>query len=658
MTFRRDLQGLRAVAVLLVIIAHSELGILEGGFVGVDVFFVLSGYLITGMLISELILSQRISLARFYSHRLKRLLPALVVMVVVISVASLFVLSNYEMGKQLASAPYVLSWVSNIYFFLVEIEYFDELSSKDLFLHTWSLGVEEQFYLVWPLMLFVLYKVSNLFVFRFTGRLYIIFISLILIFFISLCLSAFWTSVNPRFAFYSMFSRAWQFSLGGIGYFVVRKGIYVPSSFRKLSALVPLTGLVLVVGSALVLHPRLQYPGFWALLPSFGAFLVIVSPSLPSYRSFSLLDHPVFVWLGNVSYSLYLWHWPIFILGFSLGLGGGIVSTAGLIVLIFLLAGISYRYIELPFWKGRFSEVDSKVSLLISLVIMAGMIAVANFGLRQLTMAHSMNDVSSSWRNDVPTLYKLSCDTWVSDSAVEPCIFGASTAEKTVVLLGDSIGIQWFSVVQAIFKEPEWRVVVITKSSCPMIDEDYFYQFIGKVFTVCSEWRASVLDELDRLKPDIVVMGSAGAYGFNEKQWVEGSSRIFKRVGSAAGFVLVIPPTPTLGFDGPGCVLRHLSRSGKINSNRCLAKGRLKHVDAIGGFLSSSARHFSNIFVLNLNDLVCPEKICRAATADGAVVFRDSQHLTNSFVKSKVSIVSRRIDEMLGNGSPDIITGP
>ena len=150
MPFRPDLQGLRAIAILLVVLGHANMPLLSGGFVGVDVFFVLSGYLISGLLTQERHQTGRILLSRFYARRLKRLLPALMVMLLISTGGALWLLSDLEARAQLASAPFAASWTSNLYYVLGAVDYFNELASRDLFLHTWSLGVEEQFYLIWP----------------------------------------------------------------------------------------------------------------------------------------------------------------------------------------------------------------------------------------------------------------------------------------------------------------------------------------------------------------------------------------------------------------------------------------------------------------------------------------------------------------------------
>jgi hypothetical protein len=241
----------------------------------------------------------------------------------------------------------------------------------------------------------------------------------------------------------------------------------------------------------------------------------------------------------------------------------------------------------------------------------------------------------------------MSCDTWYSDARVEPCVFGAPAAEKTVVLLGDSIGAQWFSVLRAVFPEPRWRTVVMIKSACAMIDRDYFYQRIGKVYQVCTDWRNAALAELEAMKPDVIVLGSAAIYDFTEAQWFEGSARIFERASRAARQVVVIPGTPTLGFDGPGCASRELSAKGRIDAGACSAGDRVERVAHVARALEATAARFVNVGMLDLNDLVCPGGRCSAVTAEGMAVFRDNQHLTDSFVRAQAPRVRERLKRFM-----------
>jgi len=359
------------------------------------------------------------------------------------------------------------------------------------------------------------------------------------------------------------------------------------------------------------------------------------------------LAHPILVWLGDRSYSLYLWHWPIFMLGFSMGFQGQLYPSLYMLLLSLLAAILSFRLVEYPFWKGRFSHGNPGRIILVSLLAMAVLVFVLYHGLRRLPQSATPTEMSNQWRADVPIIYRMPCDAWYSHARVEPCTFGTEKADKTVVFLGDSVGAQWFSMIPGIFQEPDWRTIVLTKSSCAIVDEDFYYQSIRKTYQVCTDWRNAVLDELDTIKPDVLIIGNSATYPFNKIQWVEGSSRIFERVSKAANTIYIIPGTPSLGFDGPGCVSRNLSSEGHIDRAACLAKDRVKHVQAVSGFLGLAADRFNNVYLLNLNDLACPGGNCNAISEDGLVIFRDSQHLTDTFVRNQIPYISERIEIMI-----------
>jgi len=641
LAFRPDLQGLRAIAILLVIAAHAGMTFLQGGFVGVDVFFVLSGYLISGLLFRELHRSSRISFSRFYARRLKRLLPALIVMICVVFALALWLLSSVEARAQLISSPYAATWTSNLFFAFSQAGYFDELAAKDLFVHTWSLGVEEQFYLFWPLLFSMLFMLGRK---KWTPgnvdlHFFVFPLSVILI--LSLCLSLYLTWSHPQQAFYQMPSRIWQFSLGALVFLYFEnhgaRGRVdgEPGNPWQAALMLPL-GLLLIAGSALGLSEHVPYPGYWAIFPSLGAALVIASGCQASSRHLNVLGHPMLVWIGDRSYSLYLWHWPVLILGASLGLQHKISASMGLVLFTFLAAIVSYRLVELPFWKGRFSHVRPRMILAFGVLVMVIAVALLTYGLNRLPKTSVTSDMSNRWRFDLPVVYSMDCDSWFRDDKVQACLFGPKDAKKTVVMLGDSVALQWFSFVPKIFSQPEWRVVVLTKSSCPMVDEDYFYPRIGKVFELCNSWRNKVLSALVPLHPDVVVVGNAATYDFSDEAWVDGSKRVMEKLSKAAKKVYVIPGTPTLGFDGPGCVARHMSANGFLDKSACAATDRMKRPSEITTILKQATSGLGNVQVIDLNTIVCPHGQCNAASEDGLVVFRDSQHLTDTFVKARV----------------------
>ena len=310
---------------------------------------------------------------------------------------------------------------------------------------------------------------------------------------------------------------------------------------------------------------------------------------------------------------------------------------------------LSYRLIELPFWKGRFSHAVPRHILLLGLLTMALGIAVLFHLRRGLVPAEAIPVASGivAGTPDFPIIYQMPCDAWYQHARVEPCVFGTADATKTVVILGDSIGLQWFSMVPALFPAPIWRTVVLTKSSCALVDEDYFYPRIKQIYSVCTEWRNAVFDILKRQPPDVVIMGSAATYDFTVTQWVEGTARLLDRISTAVGAIIIIPGTPSLGFDGPGCIARHLFPDGTIDRDACRAPDRVALVAPITDYLRQSAARFPNAHLLDLNDLVCPEGICDAVSEEGLPVFRDSQHLTDRFVRARISMIQDRLKALI-----------
>ena len=655
--YRPDLQGLRAIAILLVVIAHAELGFFPGGFIGVDIFFVLSGYLITGLLLREYKDTGRIHLSRFYARRFRRLLPALLTMISLILAASVFILSSYEIREQTASAVFASTWTSNLFFAFSTIEYFAELQSQDLFLHTWSLGVEEQFYIVWPISILAIltFLASRRDRTNSNEKLLLIFGG---IFLLGLGVSWFLTTINPLWSFYLMPARIWQFALGaGVCVWFNRDECGLGSRKKSCnsaawSLLLASLGLLAIMASATLLHPGVVYPGYWALLPSSGAALLIASGQNSQDRGINgLLAHPVMTWIGDRSYSWYLWHWPIFILGFPFAVENQLLETLGLVSLSLLFAIVSYRYVELPFWKGRTSRTTPKQAVLLSTLAMFAIVIGIQHGFNNAknpvaTLTHSTP--SDAARSDVPIIYAHGCDSWISSADIHPCKYGNLNASRTVVLIGDSIGAQWVSMLFEIFPETNWRIIVLTKSACPIIDEDFFYPRIRKIYDVCTDWRNAAIEYISSVSPDIIFLGNSTTYDFTEPQWVNGLTRILDVFTKINSEVIVIPGTPGLSFDGPSCLERTKTAASELpdgsSFSQCDEIFSSEQYDHVMRNLEKATKDFKNANFINLNDLVCPSKVCSAMTPDGVIVFRDHAHLTDSFVRSRSNDIKNRLE--------------
>ena len=648
-SFRPDLQGLRAVAIALVVLAHTNVPGFSGGFVGVDVFFVLSGYLITGLLVQERMSTGSIFYGKFLARRLRRLLPALLVMLVVVLTTASFSLSAYETRMQSGSFLFSATWTSNFFFAFVDRDYFSALQSEDLFLHTWSLGIEEQFYVVWPwLLIFVFFLVPKKYCLKRARN--VVLGALGVVFVASLLLCLYWAKNQQLLSFYMMPARAWQFALGAAVY--VRS--YEIGRSRFAGTAIGIGGLLLIVGSAVFLGPDINYPGFFALFPSLGAAMVIAAGTGASQNLVnSALSSKYFVWLGDRSYSLYLWHWPVLILGNSFGIKASVSGILLLIIISTLLAMLSYRQVELPFWKGRYSQAKSSRTFLVSLLMVVAAIGVSDGLYRNVYGDRSAVLIAQNYypRQDVSrAIYGrgLGCDTWYFSTELVPCAIGERDGEHLAILLGDSIGAQWSTLVSGVFSAPDWQVLVLTKSSCAIVDESYYYEKAGGDYVVCTEWRNKALEYIAALEPDVVIIGSSATYDFTDSQWVDGSSRVLSKLSKAAFQVVVVAGTPELTFDGPSCLEEPYRFSYRLlgGSRECEEVESESTSEDVVAYLRRSVADFSNANVLDLGDLVCPEGKCAARTKEGTVVFRDQQHLTMTFVNEQIDEARARLQAM------------
>jgi len=343
--YRRDIDGLRAVAVVPVILFHLGFSFLSGGFVGVDVFFVISGYLI-GRTINQEIKSGTFSILNFYNRRFRRILPALFFMsaVVWIAITAWFLPDSAVLdGEGMLAAT--LS-VSNILFWRT-ISYFTN-GENQAFLHTWSLGVEEQFYLCFPLFMIFAYAVSRI------ARRDLLLPLTIAAAAVSLALCVMLTQTRASFAFYMLPTRTWELLLGflaslvPIGYLAIR--------WRREAAAV--TGLLLVVASMLLIDQHTPFPGIAALAPCLGAAMLIAAGACGPTFVGRLLESRPMVFIGLISYSLYLWHWPLIIVGregFELTASSVPVKLL-LVAASFLAATLSWRFVEQPFRRPEVSR--------------------------------------------------------------------------------------------------------------------------------------------------------------------------------------------------------------------------------------------------------------------------------------------------------------
>ncbi|HEY9131862.1 MAG TPA: acyltransferase family protein, partial [Dyella sp.] len=594
------------------------------------------GFLITGLLVEEIRQAGHVQWAGFYIRRLRRLLPALATMILVTGAAAALLLAPAEQGEQANAAGMAALWLSNIYFTLNRLDYFSPGNDTNLFLHTWSLGVEEQFYLVWPLLLFWLCSDTD--AARGERRLRL---GLYCVLVLSLGACIYLTYVAPAAAFYLMPMRAWQFALGALVKLTMSspRGPRLPMEFGWLGL-----GAILAAGALFDAHR--PYPGVYALLPSLGAAIVIAAGMAPGAKGVSsFLSWKPLQAIGRVSYAWYLWHWPALLLAKVLADSDGWEVRVMAVGTSLLLAALSYRYIEAPI-RHQEGWLRRRLSTLLVATLAMGALAMLAG-----QWSDRAGDASNDGRqakyarahNDSPAIYGMGCDDWYASDRLKPCAFGNGTSAHVAVLMGDSIAGQWFPATEKLFAQQGWRLVVLTKSSCPMVEEPFFYARIGREYTECSRWREKALDYVRTLRPDLVMLSTVSTNGFSEQQWVEGTERVLERLSQATGHIYILRATPYLPFDGPNCLAQREGRPAWLGTKAlCSAPSDDAHALMVLNALSHAVTTVPNASIVDLNDRICPGGICYAQR-QGVIVFRDGQHLTASYAASLAPVLGQEL---------------
>ena len=449
LAYRKDIDGLRAIAVLSVILFHAGFGEFSGGFVGVDIFFVISGYLISGIIYRELS-HGNFSLKDFYRRRFRRIVPALFVVTIFSLIIGVFLLPPNLLKDLGKSAEYTAFFASNIYFYH-HSGYFDVASTLKPLLHTWSLAVEEQYYLFFPFMMLWLFIPDRLTRLR---------KGILLLLALSLILSIFITPVNRTFAFYLLPTRIWEFFIGVVS----AVGIVPVLRHRTTRELWALLGAVLIVVSVIFYTDRLNFPGFWALLPALGTALILHTSTASDYTLISrVLSWKPLVGIGTISYSLYLWHWPILVYGKLYYLQEiPFITLILLLAMAFLLAWASWRFIEVPF-RREVTPIQRRWGTFRVSFAMLGIILA--FGL-----FYKVTDgLGNRYHMDIAFAnqsHQGDCEEQFRRTGI-PCRLGNPNNPPQFLLWGDSHARALIDGVNQAAKDLNQSGVVTTLSSCP-----------------------------------------------------------------------------------------------------------------------------------------------------------------------------------------------
>jgi len=458
--YRPDIDGLRALAVSMVVLFHFWPKILRGGFIGVDIFFVISGFLITSIIYREK-LSGVFSFKSFYLRRIKRILPAFFVMLFLTYVLAYFLLLPEDLVIFSKNASCASLYFSNICF-MGGKSYFAVNSTENPILHTWSLGVEEQYYLLWPLLLFISMKLMN------KKGLYVLFTALL---FSSLFFAIYCLSHNVKVGYYSVFSRAFELLLGSI------TALYLMASHKhneknspfvtKFSRMIGIVGLLFIVFSCFLLSEHSPFPGYYALIPTIGSVMIIYAGHVnPRAWVSRFLSKKIMVRVGLLSYSLYLFHWPVISFWRYLSSQSSPSYIAGplLLMLIVSISILTHKYIEVPFKLFKLSLTKSFICYqlvpMLLVLVMYGLVENAEGWPKRISLKlHQENTF-------LPEKYCFDKNNHGD------CIFGAKAQPKPRVLFfGDSHAAQFFPFMDEVAKKYGFSIKMIAISRCyPLLD--------------------------------------------------------------------------------------------------------------------------------------------------------------------------------------------
>ena len=607
MRFRSDIEGLRALAIVLVIADHL-FGWPVGGFVGVDVFFVISGFLITGLLLKDLETNDRISYRKFYVRRVRRIIPIALLVLAVTTAASWVVFVQARAVQTTVDAGYAAAFFANWHYAFTGSDYFAVSSAGSPLLHYWSLSVEEQYYLVWPSVLLLLAVLG-----RRAFRKRLIYIVALVVVVFSFTWAIVQGNAEPAMAYYSTFTRAWELGVGAL-LAVTSAGLSrnIPISIRPALAW---GGLAMICASAVLISTNSAFPGPWAVVPVLGTGAVIAAGSGGRTRPPVVLTNPVSAYVGRISYSLYLWHYPVVVI-LAAVLPRTLSYFALCLSLMTMLSIVSFHSIEDPIRRSRW--LDSKkgtsrrktshsksrekipqVALLaVFAVFTGGMVAVAmqanapvTGSVRQLAPAPGTPSSNSSSSNaetartsppesalalarqqDVQAALESSqwpeldlsqealnysnatreahCSSFSDDSA--QCVFPNQHADKKAVVVGDSLAISWLPAIRGALEPKGWQVTAFVQTLCPpvpakVIDEK------GNPKKRCDSFQERLPDRVAKVAPDLVIVANWYYFGSlaskagvpaGLREWQDASEVMIDSFAKSTPRIVVLEPPP------------------------------------------------------------------------------------------------------------------
>jgi peptidoglycan/LPS O-acetylase OafA/YrhL len=673
--FRPDIEGLRAVAVVVVVLFHARVAGFAGGYVGVDVFFVLSGYLITRLLLREVETTGTISLRHFWARRARRLLPASCVVVVVTVLAAQVLLAPIAQRPLATDAVAAGGFAVNFVFAARLGDYFASQlgQTPSPLLHFWSLAVEEQFYLFWPLALLALRRRPS----RYRR--------LVTVMMIIVAIASFWTCLwmtraHPTGAFYLLPPRMWELAIGGLVAVGGTAWRDVSPTARAVAAWIGVAGIATAVAT---FDSSIAFPGSAALLPVLGTALIVVGGGAGAapFAPLAILRHRSLQWIGRRSYAIYLWHWPALVLAEAkwgplsldqrfvaigvavalaaaslrlvedpvrhstwvtshpnrgLALGASLCATVVLVGAISLavprrlatgtIAAAPVLALAAPATTVAPGSPGAQVAatLVTGLVgtdltaLVAANQAVLSQGLTTSAVPSNMRPSLGKLFDDRPAVYGDGCVAVGVDDKLNPCLYGNTSSKVKIVLLGDSHAAQWFPPLSTIADRNGLELIVLAKGGCPAASVSIPTATLART---CPAWRDKAVQYIAGVHPDLIILTGSRHYPNTDDEWRTGFDVTVSRLKGLTPRLLVLGDNPDSRSDPATCLSAHLNDVGACVNHRvdAVETGKLEAERAIAD--SNGARF------VDTSDWLCTATDCPLIIGD-ILMFRDINHLT------------------------------
>ncbi len=709
--FRPDIEGLRALTLVAILLFHADVPGVSGGFVGPDIFFIISGFVITGQLWREVSSTGTIGMRKFYAARVRRLLPVAALIGTVTVVASAVLLEPLQAKSVVQDGIACALYVGNYWFIHQNVDYFGGHLPPSPFQHYWTLGVEEQFYLVWPVLIIGTWWLirrarrrpsaattpSN-----WPKRIFMTVFALVAI--LSFALSLVTTYLVPPAAYFSLPTRAWDLAIGGMVALTATQWRRLPA---RAASVTGWAGLALILLVCNRLTPATPYPGTAAIWPMLGTVLVIgAGCATPTQGSGRILALKPMREMGKLSYSWYLWHWPVLVLApLLLGHSLGLVGRLAAVLLSGGLGMLTLRFVETPLRYGAALRRSPLLSFGVgatatALAVGVGVAMLAWIPIPvghgapgasltitaapvpagattdaydmavQQTFAQAQAAVAASAElravpsNLVPpvadasagqnAMWATGCFRGANQSGQPECATGDTASSTTVALVGDSHAAMWDPAYQQIATQRHWRLESLAKAGCPLIDVPIAKHLDGLIerFMHCDQWRALIMARLRAEHPRLVVVSmsreqSAGSWqaGFTpyDSAWIDSLTRLVQQLRGNGSIVLVLGPVPDPRTAVPDCLSAHLDDATVCSPPRSAA------VNKAGIAAETAATKASGGQYADLTELFCTSNRCPVIVGN-AMVYLDWNHLTAEYSRQLAPAIGALTDRALAHG--------